>query len=320
MLELRPFQDEPSEYEFAAQVQNLGHIEFLTTAEEMMEEDDLREPEFVFERFIATTAGQDIGVVKFGEVSFSPAPGKFFFEVFLRPEFEAEAWMDAALASVSHLIRLHKVKRLVAFTNTQRTAYVDWLAKRGFAMKLTEPISKLDLGTFDPTPYSQAIESALSEGFEFTSAAELERRGVEWVFPYYKVGADSLADIPFYESLRPRPFEVFAREILNEKRFNREGLTVAVKDGEVVGRSDLIPSRTGAPRMFTGLTAVKREHRRKGLATGMKVRAAIWARDAGIRWLLTDNAETNPMLQLNVQLGFRSDCAWIHLEKPINSG
>jgi hypothetical protein len=47
----------------------------------------------------------------------------------------------------------------------------------------------------------------------------------------------------------------------------------------------------------------------------MKVRAIGFARQYGARVIETDNEENNPMFQLNLQLGFEPQPAWLDFEK-----
>jgi GNAT superfamily N-acetyltransferase len=69
--------------------------------------------------------------------------------------------------------------------------------------------------------------------------------------------------------------------------------------------------------MHTGLTAVSRSHRRRGLATALKVRTITHAQAQGCRRIITDNEENNPMYQLNLQLGFRPLLNFMDFEKEI---
>jgi len=67
------------------------------------------------------------------------------------------------------------------------------------------------------------------------------------------------------------------------------------------------------------LTGVVRTHRRRGVATALKVKGVEWARARGVRVIETDNEENNPMFDLNVALGYRPVPAWaeyhLHLKE-----
>jgi GNAT superfamily N-acetyltransferase len=80
---------------------------------------------------------------------------------------------------------------------------------------------------------------------------------------------------------------------------------VALDDGSVVGYARLY--ETGLPhRLEHGLTAVRRSHRRRGLATALKQAQIRWASDHGYRELVTDMVEGNvAMRAVNERLGYR---------------
>jgi GNAT superfamily N-acetyltransferase len=80
---------------------------------------------------------------------------------------------------------------------------------------------------------------------------------------------------------------------------------VALDDGSVVGYARLY--ETGLPhRLEHGLTAVRRSHRRRGLATALKRAQIAWAADNGYRELVTDMVEGNvAMRAVNERLGYR---------------
>lgn len=60
-----------------------------------------------------------------------------------------------------------------------------------------------------------------------------------------------------------------------------------------------------------------RSHRRKGIATALKLRAINFAKGYGAKVIETDNEENNPMYYLNMKLGFRPRPAWLEFEKKI---
>ena len=62
----------------------------------------------------------------------------------------------------------------------------------------------------------------------------------------------------------------------------------------------------------TGLSGVRREYRRKGVATALKHTSLMWAKSMGYKWIRTDNAATNVgMLSINIRVGFKFMPAWL---------
>ena len=70
--------------------------------------------------------------------------------------------------------------------------------------------------------------------------------------------------------------------------------------------------------LFTGLTAVAREYRGKGLATALKLKALRFAKQYGAQKVFTDNDSRNvEMIAINEKLGFEQLPAWISLRKVL---
>ena len=94
-------------------------------------------------------------------------------------------------------------------------------------------------------------------------------------------------------------------EWLERERRQASAGFVALDDGAVVGYARLY--ETGLPhRLEHGLTAVRRSHRRRGLATALKQAQIRWAADHGYRELVTDMVESNVgMRAVNERLGYR---------------
>ena len=78
---------------------------------------------------------------------------------------------------------------------------------------------------------------------------------------------------------------------------------MGLHDGAYIGLTSLWGQRTDET-LYTGMSGVKREYRRMGLVTALKLRAIAFAQAQGARTLMTSNNSANPMLQLNLTLGF----------------
>jgi GNAT superfamily N-acetyltransferase len=57
-------------------------------------------------------------------------------------------------------------------------------------------------------------------------------------------------------------------------------------------------------RLVTAITGVVPSHRRRGIATALKVTSLQQAQKLGTHAVKTDNEENNPMYQINRRLGF----------------
>ena len=93
------------------------------------------------------------------------------------------------------------------------------------------------------------------------------------------------------------------------------GYFVAVDGDEYVGTSNLWLSPE-PDVLRTGLTAVRRAYRRRGIAFALKVRSLEFAKAHGYKRVQTENELNNRgMLAINDELGFVRNPAWVHYLK-----
>jgi GNAT superfamily N-acetyltransferase len=93
-------------------------------------------------------------------------------------------------------------------------------------------------------------------------------------------------------------------EWLHDEATLSEGSFVALADGEIVGYSGLMAHDNDGVAE-DGLTVVRREWRRRGLAKALKQRELAWAKDAGLREVVTWTQRGNDgMRAVNESLGY----------------
>jgi GNAT superfamily N-acetyltransferase len=119
----------------------------------------------------------------------------------------------------------------------------------------------------------------------------------------------------FSEPYESDALEDFLKGLRKEQR--PEAYFVAVCGDEYVGKASFYPDE-GRSFLFTQLTGVKPQCRRKGIALALKVRAILYAKANGYATLQTENRADNvAMLALNERLGFVREPANIGFEKVL---
>ena len=113
-------------------------------------------------------------------------------------------------------------------------------------------------------------------GVAFVTVAERP----ELVREAYDLATEGYADLA-----TPDPVTVTLEEWLEEEATIPEGSFAAIADGEIVGYTGLTGSRDSI--VFDGLTVVRRDWRRRGLATELKRAKLAWAGEAGIPEIVT---------------------------------
>jgi mycothiol synthase len=93
------------------------------------------------------------------------------------------------------------------------------------------------------------------------------------------------------------------------------GYFVALDGEDYVGTSQLWLSPE-AGELRTGLTAVRREYRRRGIALALKVKALELGKAQGYQRVVTENETHNVgMIGINDRLGFVKNPAYVHFLK-----
>ena len=65
------------------------------------------------------------------------------------------------------------------------------------------------------------------------------------------------------------------------------------------------------------LTGVRRNWRRRGIATAIKLKSIAMAQDLNATVFKTGNEEVNPMFDINMRLGFEPAPGWLDFEKTL---
>jgi mycothiol synthase len=177
--------------------------------------------------------------------------------------------------------------------NADDTASREYLERRGYKVVGGEQAVALDLEALDVS------RPALPSGIRIVSRADRP----DLIDALYPVGAEAAEDIPgqpgrpTYEQWRANDVDRPTREA----RF----FFIALAGDEPVGYATL--DNYGADA-FHGLTAVKRDWRRRGIATALKQTQIAAAKQAGFRRLVTGSEERNmPMRNLNAKLGYKPE-------------
>jgi mycothiol synthase len=166
-----------------------------------------------------------------------------------------------------------------------------YLERRGYGVVGGEQAVALDLGTHEtPSPPPPP-------GIRIVSLAERP----DLVDALYPVGAEAAEDIPG-QPARPT-YEQWRATDIDRPTRDAKLFFIALNGDDPVGYAMLDDYGRDA---FHGLTAVKRDWRRRGIATALKQAQIAAAKKAGFLRLVTASEERNtPMRNLNAKLGYK---------------
>ncbi|MCG9895875.1 MAG: GNAT family N-acetyltransferase [Fimbriimonadaceae bacterium] len=218
---------------------------------------------------------------------------------------------DLARAGLERLLEwglLRSATRWEAMVRSDRPSRLATWMTFGFRVKMVAPESHLDLHLIDESRFQALAAQISAQGLTLTTKEEWHRGDlIDRYRARYEFEMEVYSDIPLPEPFVPEPFEAWLESNLPDRRNHHRSWLVLDGDRPVANTEFHGPLHA-KESVQTWLTAVARSHRRRGLASALKAHALLWAKAAGYRWARTDNAETNPMFNLNKELGFR----WVY--------
>lgn len=194
---------------------------------------------------------------------------------------------------------------------------VAFLERRGFVEKRRTWESRLDVDTFDPTPFLEKASRGAA-GLTVTTVAAERERDPAWRQKLYDLDREIGEDVPRMDAFTPLPFEEHMKRLLENPSWLPEAHFLATDGDRWVAQSNMFRSDELPAVLYQGITGTRRAYRGRGLALALKLRTVDYARRHGIREIRTWNDSLNaPMLHINVALGFVRQPAWINYEKRL---
>jgi GNAT superfamily N-acetyltransferase len=315
-----PFQGTDADYEARVQIANAegagkeGHVP--DTVEDMRFVDAHRKPGTLCVREFALLDGERIGIVWCVEEPIEGIPDNHAMGLSLLPEF-GDAGLEAPI--FEHLLKISinaGGRSAVAYVSDRRKGHNQALRRLGFECVSRDPRVQLDLRRFDAACFASAVREAARQGIAIRSVPELEAKGVDWAPHAHELCRELVLDVPALGHLRTRGIEEFRKQIGAPWWFP-ESYVVAIDGDQWVGQTGMIRFEHKPTVAMTDLTGVIRTHRGRGIATAVKVKSLQNAKQAGVRFVDTDNAGNDPMRRINIRLGFEEIYATMTYRKKL---
>jgi GNAT superfamily N-acetyltransferase len=228
---------------------------------------------------------------------------------------------SALLAVILDEAIRRKAPRFLAGANAAHGDSLEWAEKRGFREIGRRIEAYVELGRFDPAPFSERLEKVRRSGITFRTIGEIldGREGDDRESFYqalYDAETPMWEDIAWTEPTPHRPYEHFRKMTFESGQLIPDASVIAY-DGETIAALTTTGRRESQDG-HTWMTGVGRDYRGSGLATAIKVEALSRAKAKGLRAMLTTNDEPNKaMREINAKLGYKTLPAHVQLEKPL---
>jgi L-amino acid N-acyltransferase YncA len=316
-LHIRPFT--PEDYQAIVEIGNRLFPEYPDTVEEVRYSDENRDPKCEFRRLVAELEGRVVGYAQYGQSSAMYHPRKFEIGVYVEPACQGRGIGKALYERLRKELEPFDPIKLFSFAREDYERSVRFLSDRGFAEVMRSWESRLDVQNFDFSPYEGAIERPEAHGIRLVSLKELmdDPKCAEKVF---ELERDLLGDVPFPDRYTPESldFETFYKRTFENPDFLPEAFFIALDGDRYVGTSALWKSQAAPREFYTGLTGIRREHRRKGIALALKLKGIAYAQAKGYKTIKTWNESNNrAILAINERLGFVKQPVWISFAKVL---
>ncbi len=316
-IAIRPFVPDDAEYEAIVGINNANWSDELSAVESLKHRDRIRTPKFLFKRVIGEVDGEMVGYGGCLESEWCHKPGKYVIWVQVHPDYQRKGYGAAIYDHLVELLMPHEPIEFAADTREDRPECIRFLEKRGFESVMRYQVSRLDLAGFDPSRFDGTREKVEAQGVDILTNEQLPERFDDWDRKYWKLNMETWKDVPLPDPPTEVDFDQFMKE-LDSPNYDPSLHLAAVDGDELVGLTGFWVSLAEPTKLYTGLTGVVRSHRRRGIATALKVAAIELAKErAGVTTLQTDNEENNPMYLLNIELGFEPTPAWLDFTKKL---
>lgn len=306
-LTVRAFDHSDADYESWVQLTNLVWPEWAATVSSRRHANESTPPEAGRRWWMGQSEGRLVSIANFQRDVTNATPGSFILGLSVHPDVRRRGVGSRMYQHcLDQLDALHSdVLNISVFTKEDRDESVRFLERRGYECTLREPHSLIDLASYDAAKFQARVDQVLAQGFQIRTLAELQTEFPDWKLRYFRLTMDVLRDVPYPYPFQEPPFEDFSVRTYGDPHFNAHTRWVATRGGLWAGMTELWISPGEPFRGQTDLTGVRREARRQGVATALKVQALTSAKERGWKTVQTGNAESNPMYGINLAMGFK---------------
>ena len=319
MFSIQPFTYSDDDYRVAIAINAAVFGEPPDSLDEWRHDDQTLDKNYPYYRDLVLRDGIVIAYVETYQGQFAYHPQKFECRIFVDPAQDAPDIRPAVLA---HMLDRLRDRDLIAITSGMLDSIPEamrFFDEYGFVKVAEEKISKLDVTRFDETRHASILERVRAAGIAIVTLRELQQRDSDWQRKLYDLDVTVNRDIPSTGEKHYPDFEEWRIRRLEHPNADPDGWFIALDGERYIGQSHGSITTENDPAQFiTGVTITRREYRRQGIATALKLHVIRYAKAHGVQEIWTTNDSQNPMYQLNLALGFDPQPSWVRVEKALD--
>lgn len=305
----------PVDYEAIAEITTLTRPEMGVTADDLLHDDDVRDPKCQFGLWVAESEGQVVGFTRYEQYADLYDPHRLWVMVQVHPAHQRQGIGTALYEQLLAAIAPLQMAALQVSVREDRRDSVRFAEGRGFHEYSRRWEAHLDLKTADLSPFQAVLETVEAGGIQLKSVAALaddpdrdaKLHELQWQIEQ---------DVPIDEPITQLSLEQWQRQYSEHPHFLADGTFVAVDGDAYVGLSLLFCPTPG--QIHIDLTGTRRDYRRRGIALALKMRGIQYGQGNGHHTIVTTNDVSNTgILAINEQLGFVRQPARLQLMKQL---
>jgi len=312
---LRAFTD--ADYPAWVAGSNRCYPDYPWSVEEARHDDDKWDHvRFFKKRIVAEEDGLMVGSVELYHRPSRFHPDRYGFDVWVLPDRRRRGHGGALHDAAVTILRERNALAATAGVKETMTDGVEFTKKRGWVEVKRDWESRLTVAGFDFDRFAGAADRLAAQGIRISTFADELASDPDAAHKAYELTDHCRRDVPAMDQPTDVTFEEWKKDWTDAPSFLADAFFVAIDaQGRWLGMSNLQRSIEDPSFIWQGLTGVRREARGKGLAMALKLMTVRYAQRLGVDHIKTWNDQRNqPMLAINVAMGFARQPAWIGLE------
>lgn len=315
---IRKMKNSSADYQTLSEIEQRMSPDEYGTPEAWRDEYGGYDPNYLNETYFVEDDGLAVASFQFHETPAMHVPGKVRIWQMVPQDASIEL-CEALVAGMEERMAAHPIRRAVGPVNEAYSALMATLLKYGYRSVLQQVDTTLDVPGFDATPYEAETQRLAESGIRIRTLADLMETDTDWEQKLYALQSVARRDIPRKPGVTATDISIEQwRSYTFTSEWRPQLWVVAVTDGgDYVGTGNLWIRNPQLKVGDNGFLGVLRPFRRRGIARILKVALIRAAQQEGLTTINTGNETNNPMLQLNLQLGFveRPGWRWHQMDK-----